>query len=271
MEYQINEQVYLNGTIKTNTYPNGIIGINNLKTIFVTNIKGTVHHIETPSIINQYNYLYTIKILQNLYAIEVKSNQLSKNFLGINTNYQNPFNSFNPFNPFNPYKNLTSGPNLNPLTNIDDLSQLNKLNYLNSQIQVQNLNANKNVQKTISKFFYYKLVDEWLYKKLFSLLAFVEIINDKPQLIKSMNKYSVENLVTESERTIKIRANYLEENIITKKLVKQILKKIVKNMCLNWYDLYKHENTVSKIFLKYFEKLLEKSINSFNYTDKNEK
>ena len=137
MEYRINEQVYLNGTIRTNTYPTGIIGINNLKNVFVTNLKGTVHHIETPSIINQSQYLFTIKIFENLYAIEVKSNQLSKSFLGVNTNYQNPFN---------PYQKI-SGPNLNPLTNIEQLSQLNKLNYLNSQIQVQNLNVNKNVQK----------------------------------------------------------------------------------------------------------------------------
>lgn len=261
MEYQINEQVYLNGTINTNTYPNGTIGLNNIKSIFVSNLKGTVHHIEHPSLFNQY-YLYTIKIFENLYAIEVKSNQLSKYYLGINNGFLNPYNS---------YKNLNGVPNLNPLTNIDQLNQLNKLNYLNSQIQTQTLNVNKNVQKTISKYFYYKLVDEWLYKKLFPLLAFVEIINDKPQLIKSMNKYSVENLVTELDKAIKIRANYLEQNIITKKIVKQILKKIVKNMCINWYDLYKHENTISKIFLKYFEKLLEKSINTFNYTDKTDK
>lgn len=260
MQYYIGEQVYMNGNITTNRFPRGNIGVNDIKNIFATNIRGIVHEIELPSMFNANRFLYTIKIFENLYAIEVTDGKLSRNPHIGQFGFLNPPNPVYTSNPLNP---------LNPLTDVDQFNELNKLNFINSQINSQNmynqnLNTSKSVQKTISKYYYYKLVDEWLYKKLFSLLAFVEIVNGKPQLIKSMNRYSVERLATETDDAIEARAEYLEKNIITKKLVKQILKKIVKNMCFNWYDLNKHENTISKVFLEYLKELLETSINEYN-------
>jgi hypothetical protein len=79
-----------------------------------------------------------------------------------------------------------------------------------------------------------------------------------------MSKYSVEKVISDSDENIDKRIKYLENNIITKKIVKQLLKKIVKNMCINWYDLNKNESTIQKVFLEYFYDLLENSINSIN-------
>ena len=260
MLFDIGDQVYLNGNITTNRYPRGDMGINDIKTIFVNNIRGTIFQIELPNILNSGQFIFTIKIFENLYAIGIKQSQISNIPMPINSiyNLSQPQNSFD-LNIYQP--NIK----LNSLNTLDQLNQLNKLNFVNNQItQInklnQNLNTSKQIQKTISKYIYYKLVDEWLYTKLFPILAFVKIINGNPQLIKSIKEYDINELSSQSDKEIEIRANYLEKNVITKKLVFKVLKRIIKKMCLNWYELDKHIKTIQQVFLEYFKDLLEESI-----------
>ena len=260
MLLDIGTQVYLNGNITTNRYPRGDIGINEIKTIFANNLRGTVFEIELPNLLNGGQFIYTIKIFENLYAIEVRQNQLSTIQLpsnGYNIVGTQP-NIFN-HSPQNPNIKLSS------LNTIEQLNELNKKTWINNQISQinkfnQNLNTSKQVQKTITKYIYYKLVDEWLYTKLFPLLSFVKIVDSKPQLIKSMSEYDINKLASETDDEIEQRAEYLEKNIITKKLVSKVLKRIVKRMCLNWYELDKHIKTIQEVFLEYFKDLLEEVI-----------
>lgn len=260
MLLNVGTQVYLNGNITTNRYPRGDIGINDIKTIFANNLSGSIFEIELPNLLNGGQFLYTIKIFENLYGIEVKQNQLSTIPI--------PSNGFNIVGTLPNVFNLTpQNPNikLNSLSTLDQLNELNKKTWINNQIsQINkfnlNLNTSKQVQKTISKYVYYKLVDEWLYYKLFPLLAFVKIVDSTPQLIKSMNEYDINKLASETDDEIEQRANYLEKNIITKKLVSKVLKRIVKRTCLNWYELDKHMKTIQEVFLEYFKDLLEEVI-----------
>ena len=260
MLFNIGEQVYLNGNISTNRYPRGDMGINDIKIIFVNNLRGTVYSVELPNLLNSGQFLYTVKIFENLYAIEIKQRQIS--------NIQIPSNEiYNLTSQQNILGSLTTQPNikLNSLNTLDQLNQLNKLNWVNNQINKinkfnQNLNTSKQVQKTISKYIYYKLVDEWLYTKLFPILAFVKIYDGSPQLIKSIREYNINNLSSQTDKEIELRAIYLEKNVITKKLISKVLKRIIKKMCLNWYELDKHIETIQQVFLEYFGDLLEKSI-----------
>jgi hypothetical protein len=260
MLFNIGEQVFLNGNIVTNRYPRGDMGVNDIKTIFVNNLRGIVYSVELPNLLNSGQFLYTIKIFENLYAIEVRQGQISPIQIPINGIY-NPVSQPNIFNPIS----SQPGIKLNSLSTLDQLNQLNKLNWVNNQINQinkfnQNLNTSKQVQKTISKFIYYKLVDEWLYTKLFPILAFVKIVDNVPQLIKSMKEYDINNLSSQTDREIELRVEYLEKNVITKKLVFKVLKRIVKKMCLNWYELDKHTQTIQRVFLEYFKDLFEESI-----------
>jgi hypothetical protein len=285
MLFEINESIYLNGNIITNRFPRGDIGINDIKNIVANNIKGIIFSIELPSLINQGQYLYTVKIFDYLYALNVKQTQISNipasingiynfssnsNLIQLNSQLSNQFNKMNNLNEYTRKNNLNEYDRMNNLDKYDrmnNLDQFNKLNFINSQINAQNsfnqnLNNNNNIQKTFTKYIYYKLIDEWLYEKLIPILAFVEIVNSKAQLIKSMNKYSIEKLDLASDEEIEIRVEYLENKIITKKLVRLVLKKIVKKMCLNWYELNKYEKTIKKVFFEYLKDLLKESINS---------
>jgi hypothetical protein len=260
MIFDIGEQVYLNGNITTNRYPTGDMGLNNLKTIFANNLRGTIYSVELPNLLNLGNYIYIVKIFENLYAIEIKQNQISNipvpsGLIYNQTPQQNIFN----------YNTDQPGIKLNSLNTLDQLNELNKINFVNDNIKQiykfnQNLNVSKQVQKTISKYIYYKLIDDWLYTRLFPILAFVKIVNGNPELIKSIKEYNISILSSQTNEEIEKRVEYLEKNIITKKLVFKVLKRIVKKMCLNWYELDKHLYKIQQVFLEYFKDLLEEVI-----------
>lgn len=132
------------------------------------------------------------------------------------------------------------------------------------------LNKDKSVHKTLSKFYFYKILDKWIYKELLPLLAFVDISN-KPQLIKSMDKFNIKNLETNSDIDIQKKINYLEKNIITIDIVKHVLKKICNDNNINWYDLNKYEKKIKKVFYNYLFDKLKHSIKHYGHDKHHDK
>ena len=129
--------------------------------------------------------------------------------------------------------------------------------------QYQNLDNDKSVHKTVAKYIFYKLVDKWLYSDLRDLLAFVKIIDGKPQLIRNMNDFKPESISNESVEGIEKRIAYMEHILLSKKLVRHVLKKIVRDHNIHWYHLNKHSELVKKTFYKYLKSKLTEAI--FNY------
>lgn len=125
------------------------------------------------------------------------------------------------------------------------------------------LNKDKAVQKTFTKYYYYKLMDKWIYKELMPLLAFIDISKDKPQLIKSMGDYDVKKLLSNTSEQIEKKIDYMEKVLITKDMVRHVLKKICIENNINWYDLDKHENTIKKIFYDYLLDKLKHSVGKY--------
>jgi hypothetical protein len=127
----------------------------------------------------------------------------------------------------------------------------------------KDLNKDKSVQKNLSKYYYYKILDKWIYKELMPLLAFVDISSDKPQLIKSLNQYDVEKLVKNTPEQIEKKINYLENVLITKDMVRHVLKKICSENGINWYDLDKNEKKIKTVFYNYLLDKLKESIKKY--------
>lgn len=128
----------------------------------------------------------------------------------------------------------------------------------------KDLNKDKSVQKTLSKYYYYKILDNWIYKKLFPLLAFIDISSGTPKLIKSMEDYNVAKLSSDSEADIEKKIGYMEKNIITKDMVRHVLRKICEDNNINWYDLNKHENKIKNVFYNYLLDKLKESVQKYS-------
>ena len=126
----------------------------------------------------------------------------------------------------------------------------------------KDLNKDKSVQKTLSKYYYYKIIDKWLYNDLLPLLAFVDLSSGKTQLIKSLSNYNVEKLAKDSESDIDKKVEYMEKILITKDMVRHVLKKICNENNINWYDLNKYEKMIKKVFYNYLVDKLKYAVKS---------
>jgi hypothetical protein len=124
------------------------------------------------------------------------------------------------------------------------------------------LNKDKTILKTISKYFLYKILDKWLYQDFRSLLAFVKITDGKPSLIRSMNDYKPDQINSDSVENIERRIDYLGKILINRKVVKHVLKKIVNDNQIQWTQLNKHKSLIKKVFKKYLHSKLESAIKS---------
>lgn len=124
------------------------------------------------------------------------------------------------------------------------------------------LNKDKSVQKKISKYFLYKILDKWLYSDFRPILAFVKITDGKPALIRSMSDYKPENINSDSVENIEKRIDYLEQILINRKLVKHVLKKFIAENDIKWVQLNKHKSSIKKILKKYIHSKLESAVNS---------
>ena len=125
------------------------------------------------------------------------------------------------------------------------------------------LNRDKSIQKNLTKYYFYKILDKWIYKELMPLLAFVNISSGKPQLIKSLGQYHAKKLLTDTDEQIEKKINYLEKVLITKDMVRHVLKKICSENGINWYDLDKNEKKIKTVFYNYILDKLKKSIKKY--------
>jgi hypothetical protein len=115
------------------------------------------------------------------------------------------------------------------------------------------------VHKTLSKYYYYKLLDKWLYNDLRSLLAYVKIDNGKARLINAMSEYDVNSVTEDTAENLDMRVNLLEK-LISKDFIKSILKKIVEKYNIHWYHLNKNEDIVIKRLNSAVKEFLEDMI-----------
>ena len=152
----------------------------------------------------------------------------------------------------------TKGQLYNPNTTTSFLSQ-NMAGNLTSGFYTD-LNKDKSLHKVITKYFYYKILDKWLYNELLPLLAYLKIDDGKVKLIDNLADYNIEKLAMDTDKNIEKKISYMEDILITRDMVKHVLKKIINKNHIKWYDLYKKEFEVKKVFKDYISDKLEDAI-----------
>jgi len=121
------------------------------------------------------------------------------------------------------------------------------------------LDKDPQVHRTLKKYYYYKLLDKWMYGDLKSLLAYVVVDNGKARLINSLSDYNTNSINNSKEDDLTIRINFLE-NLIPTDLIKTVLERIVHKYGIHWYHLNKNEDLIKKKLEIAVKELLEGKI-----------
>jgi hypothetical protein len=121
------------------------------------------------------------------------------------------------------------------------------------------LNDDKNVIKTVTKYYYYKTIEKFLKSEMIDILGYIHISGDNVDFIKNIKDYTTK-LPTESETKKKI--DFIEDHFITKKMIHNILKKYVKKNNVMWYKVQQNEAEFKNHLHKKLKELIEDEIKS---------
>ncbi|MBA42894.1 MAG: hypothetical protein CMF62_02655 [Magnetococcales bacterium] len=112
----------------------------------------------------------------------------------------------------------------------------------------------------MAKYFFYKILDKYLYKDLQEVLNFFVIKDGKAQLIKSLDDYKETTVDKDSESDKDKKIAFIEKNILSVRIVKKILKRFVDGSSTNWYDLPKKTIYLKEFFGKALKELIKREI-----------
>jgi len=133
--------------------------------------------------------------------------------------------------------------------------------YVNETSKKSNIGNDSDVKKSVIKYYYYKLLEKWIFDDMVGILAFVKLNeNKKPSFITSNDDFDIEKTSKESKHILEIKTDFIKDAFFTKDFVKKILKKVVNNNNISWYDLYDYESGVKKsLYLKTLKYLKSKT------------
>jgi hypothetical protein len=222
-----------------------------------------------PSVYNGLNYVgptgYNVSGLTNpVNPIGVNITNTTGLPINVTTGVAIPNNSYN-INPYNISPYGINPYNVNPY-NISPYG----INAYGNNYGINNLGINPNIdptiQRRITKYFYAKLIDKWLYNDpIFdSLLKYLKI--DKKEGEASVGLISSKDLskMKENNKISDIDANLMKQFIevifLNKKMVYHILRDYVNKTNMNWYDLYHNSRIIKKIIRHKLKKRIIRTI-----------
>jgi hypothetical protein len=135
------------------------------------------------------------------------------------------------------------------------------LSYTRPSFSVyKNLNADPEVQSRISKYIYYKVLDKYLYDDMSDILNYMVVKNGEVSLIKKLDDHKITTVDNDSDKNKDLKVAFIEKNVLSKKIVKNLLHKFVAETGTNWYDIPKKTFYVKQMIHKALKKIIKSEI-----------
>lgn len=121
--------------------------------------------------------------------------------------------------------------------------------------QSLDLNQDRRVHERYTKFYYYKVLDDWLYDDMNDLLMYLKYDKNTKAVSKAGNDRSGER---DSQEAVDAKIKFIEDTMFKKSDMYYILTKLVEESKINWYDLPKVESAVRDVSRNWLKKQLKK-------------
>lgn len=127
----------------------------------------------------------------------------------------------------------------------------------NNIVQYENLNNDPDLIRKVTKYFFEKTMNSWLYSDFEDLLTYLVIKGDKVSVVS--NKKELENNKRDSNmKSIEMKVNFIADNVMTKYDMKSFLKKYALKSGLDLWKLKENKSYVKKSIYKKIKNKLEK-------------
>lgn len=119
------------------------------------------------------------------------------------------------------------------------------------------MNENYFVQKQMTEYLHFRILDKWLYDEdMCYLLKYLKVENGKVSVVKSASDVKDNKLCEETKESVTKKIDYIENHILTKEKMKHILTKVLYKTGIRWYNLALPSS--EKVIVRATEKYLRK-------------
>lgn len=125
----------------------------------------------------------------------------------------------------------------------------------------EDLNYNPRVINRTTKYFYYKILDKWLYDDMKYILGYLKVNKDgKVSFVDKVKDFNEDAYLKDTTDEIKKKIKFIEDNVLTQTGVRNTLIRYSKDTNVNVYDLFKVEKFVRHVLASHLISVLKKMI-----------
>lgn len=122
------------------------------------------------------------------------------------------------------------------------------------------LNTDEKFINNVIHWVRYKILDDWFADEMKPLLSYFDIDENGKVHWVSKAKFNEDAYLYESYDIIKKKVRFIEEEILSKKLIKHILEKFINHNNINWYDVKRFNNKLGRVFNSYLRKKFDEKL-----------
>jgi hypothetical protein len=119
------------------------------------------------------------------------------------------------------------------------------------------LNSDDTFINKVIRWVRYKMVNDWLYDEMRPLLSYFDVTEDGKVHWQTKDKFRESAYIGDSVDVMRKKIEYIEEEVLSKKLIKHVLEKFIDYNNLNWYDIKANKNKVARVFNAYLNRKFE--------------
>ena len=124
-------------------------------------------------------------------------------------------------------------------------------------VEYENLNNDPDLIRKVTKYFFEKTMNAWMYSDFEELLTYLIIKNNKVSVVS--NKKELENNKRDKDmKSLEMKVNFIADNVMTKYDMKSFLKKYALKSGLDLWKLKENKIYVKKYIYKKIKNKLEK-------------
>lgn len=149
-----------------------------------------------------------------------------------------------------------------PLTPLSPLSPLTvDFTYNKPLVGIyETIDTNIRTKQLMVNHYYYKILDHWLYNELSDILNYFLYADGKISLIKNITEYKNNNTEFDTDKIAEKKVDYIQDHILSKHRVAELLAKFTRETGTKWVDLPRHEFELRMATREYLKRLIKKKI-----------
>ncbi len=112
------------------------------------------------------------------------------------------------------------------------------------------------VQRDVTKYFLYVTLDKWLYTEFPNILKYLVVEKSHVRIVRSEDEKEKNKVSNNSTEELEKKADFIEDNILDEKTMREILMRIMRELGIKWYNLPHREPIVMDVVEKFLKKKL---------------